>query len=155
MTTPHPLLRTAEITPENVDAALGVRVREDQNAFVAPVVRSLAEAYASRATAWPRLILDGDGAVGFVMANFEPEEEDPDFRCGIWRLNIAEGAQRRGYGRFAVGAVVEEARRRGNRRLTVMWVPGEGSPEDFYLGLGFRPTGRVVEGEAVAEMLLD
>ncbi|MFD3687351.1 hypothetical protein ACFWTE_21370 [Nocardiopsis sp. NPDC058631] len=83
MTTPALSLRTAEITPENVGTALEVKVREDQNAFVAPVGRSLAQAYASRATAWPRLILDGDGAVGFVMANFEPDAEDPDFRCGI------------------------------------------------------------------------
>ncbi|WP_449406780.1 GNAT family N-acetyltransferase [Nocardiopsis quinghaiensis] len=64
------------------------------------------------------------------------------------------GRQGRGYGRFAVQAVCEEARRRGNDRVTVMWVPGEGGPEDFYLRLGFRSTGRVLEGETVGEMLL-
>ncbi|MEU0236633.1 GNAT family N-acetyltransferase [Nocardiopsis sp. NPDC006198] len=155
MTTPAPSLRLAEITPANLDAALGVKVREDQNAFVAPVERSLAEAYASRATAWPRLVVDGDEAVGFVMANFAPGEEEPDFRCGIWRLNIAGDAQGRGYGRFAVAAVAAEARVRGNRRLTVMWVPGGGGPEGFYLGAGFRPTGRVMGGQVVGEMVLD
>ncbi|OOC53649.1 MULTISPECIES: GNAT family N-acetyltransferase [Nocardiopsis] len=150
----HPSLRLAEITPDNVVTACGVKVREDQNRFVAPVERSLAEAYAACGTAWPRLVMDGDEAVGFVMANFQPEEREPDFRCGIWRLNIAEGGQGRGYGRFAVQAVCEEARRRGNDRVTVMWVPGEGGPEDFYLRLGFRPTGRVLGGETVGEMLL-
>ncbi|WP_285730580.1 GNAT family N-acetyltransferase [Nocardiopsis sp. ATB16-24] len=146
--------RLVEITPDNVLTACEVKVRQDQNRFVAPVERSLAEAYAARESAWPRLIMDGDEAVGFVMANFAPHESEPDFRCGIWRLNIAEGRQGRGYGGFAVRAVCEEARRRGNDRVTVMWVPGEEGPEDFYLALGFRPTGRVLGGEKVGELLL-
>lgn len=150
-----PSLRAVEITPDNVRAATGIRVRADQDAFVAPVVLSLAEAYASRATAWPRLILDGDRPVAFVMASFDPDEEDPDHRCGIWRLNVAEDEQGRGHGRFAVQAVLDEARRRGHKRVTVSWVPGEGSPEEFYLRLGFRKTGRVVEGETVGELLLE
>lgn len=148
-------LRAVEITPDNVGAATKVRVREDQNTFVAPVVHSLAEAYASRDTAWPRLILDGDRPVAFVMANFAPDEPEPDHRCGIWRLNVAEGEQGRGYGRFAVQVVLDEARRRGQKRVTVSWVPGEGSPEGFYLGLGFRRTGRVEDGEVVGELFLD
>ncbi|MDE3724176.1 GNAT family N-acetyltransferase [Nocardiopsis sp. N85] len=148
-------LRAVEITPENVRAAIKVRVREDQNTFVAPVVHSLAEAYASRETAWPRLILDGDRPVAFVMADFDPDEDEPDHRCGIWRLNVAEGEQGKGYGGFAVETVLAEARRRGQKRVTVSWVPGEGSPEDFYLRLGFRKTGRVDEGEVVGEFLLD
>ncbi|MFC9938412.1 GNAT family N-acetyltransferase [Nocardiopsis alba] len=151
----HPSLHAVEISPDNIDAALKVKVREDQNTFVAPVDRSLAEAYASRNTAWPRLIMDGDRPVGFVMASFDPDEKDVDFRCAIWRLNVAEGEQGKGYGRFAVEMVLAEARRRGDKRITVSWVPGEGSPEGFYLGLGFRTTGRVDDGEIIAELFLD
>lgn len=150
-----PSLRLAEITPQNVITACMIKVREDQDTFVAPVERSLAEAYAARDNAWPRLVMDGDEAVGFVMANFAPGEREPDFRCGIWRLNIAEGRQGRGYGRFAVEAVCEEARRRGNARVTVLWEQGDGGPEGFYLKLGFRPTGSVLGGETVGEMFLD
>ncbi|MBE1458130.1 diamine N-acetyltransferase [Nocardiopsis terrae] len=154
MTEP-PAPRLVEITPDNVDAALGVRVRDDQHRFVASVERSLAQAYAARDTAWPRLLMDGDEAVGFVMVGFDPEEEDPDFRAEIWRLNIGEGHQGRGYGRFAVQGVLTEARDRGISRVTVSWVPGEGSPEDFYLALGFRRTGRVNDGEVIGELFLD
>lgn len=150
-----PCLQAVEITPANVEAAIEIRVGAEQNAFVAPVVTSLAQAYASRETAWPRLILDGERPVAFVMANFAPKEEEPGFRCGIWRLNVAEKEEGRGYGRFAVEAVLAEARRRGNRRVTVMWEPGEGGPEWFYLNLGFRRTGRVFAGEIVGELLLD
>ncbi len=58
-------LRLAEITPDNFDAAIGLKVRSDQEHFVAPVVQSLAEAYVHSDKAWPRLILDGDQVVGF------------------------------------------------------------------------------------------
>lgn len=153
MSTPSP--RAVEITPANVVTALEVKVREDQNTFVAPVVTSLAEAYASRETVWTRLILDGDRPVAFVMADFVSDEDDPDFRCGLWRLNVAEGEQGKGYGRFAVRSFLAEARGRGNERVTVMWVPGEGGPAEFYRKLGFRETGRVFDGEVVAELFLD
>ncbi|MEV0612688.1 GNAT family N-acetyltransferase [Nonomuraea sp. NPDC050404] len=146
--------RLEEITPDNLSDALGVEVRHDQEHFVAPVMASLAEAYASRSTAWPRLVRDGERAVAFVMGNFDPDNEIQAFRCGIWRLNVAAGEQGKGYGRFAVEALCEEARRRGQQRVTVLWEQGPGGPEGFYLRLGFKPTGEVLFGERVAELLL-
>jgi diamine N-acetyltransferase len=147
-------LRLKKVTPKNIDAACGLTVRPKQKRFVAPVVRSLADAYAHRKTAWPRLIYDGDRLVGFVMANFDPDNPVDGLRCVIWRLNIAATRQRRGYGRFAVEAVCVEARRRGQRRVTVTWVPGKRGPEDFYLRLGFRRTGQRLDGEVVGELPL-
>jgi diamine N-acetyltransferase len=146
--------RLETITPDNVVAACRVTVRPDQQDVVSPVSWSLAEAYANPTTAWPRLILDGDKAVGFVMAGFDPDGPVDAFRCAVWRLNIAADAQGRGYGRFAIEAVSAEARSRGQRRLTVLWLPHEHGPEQFYLKLGFRPTGEVIENEIVGELLL-
>ncbi|MEV5463544.1 hypothetical protein AB0L17_36285 [Streptomyces cellulosae] len=62
--------RLEEITPGNLDAALGIRVRPDQEHAVAPVVKSLAEAYVHPGVAWPRLIVDGDRPVGFLLARW-------------------------------------------------------------------------------------
>ena len=140
-------LRLAELTPDNIDAAIGLELRPGQERFVAPVVRSIAEAYV-HPTAWPRVVVDGDQVVGFVMANFDPSNELEAFRCGIWRLNVAGAAQGRGVGRFAVEAVAAEARRRGQGRITVLWETGPGGPEDFYLKLGFVPVGEMF-GEVV------
>jgi diamine N-acetyltransferase len=53
-----------------------------------------------------------------------------------------------------VAAVADEARRRGFSRITVLWIPGEGGPEGFYLKLGFRPTGEEMGGEIVGELQL-
>lgn len=147
-------LRLEKITPENVDAACDLKVRPEQERFVAPVARSLADAYAHAEAAWPRLVVDGDQLVGFVMGGFDPLSPVDAFRCGIWRLNIAEGRQGRGYGRFAVEAVAGEARRRGQRRMTVLWVPGQDGPEGFYRQLGFRPTGEELDGQVVGELPL-
>jgi diamine N-acetyltransferase len=147
-------LRLVELTPDNVRTACGIEVRPEQQKFVAPVVESIAEAYVHYGTAWPRLILDTDRAVGFVMGNFDPENEVDAFRAGIWRLNIAADAQGRGYGRFAVEAIAAEARRRGHNRITVLWVQGDGGPEGFYLRLGFTPTGEVLGDEIVGELIL-
>jgi diamine N-acetyltransferase len=154
MTTTGP--RLEEITPGNLDAALGIRVRPDQEHAVAPVVKSLAEAYVHPGVAWPRLIVDGDRPVGFLMAFFDIDWHDDGSvrRSGLWRLNIAAGEQGRGYGRFAVESVAEELRRRGTKQLHVTWHPGPDGPEGFYLGLGFRLNGETSGGQTVGVLEL-
>ena len=147
-------LTAATITPANVAAACQLAVEPHQREFVAPVAVSLAEAYTQPEVAWPRLILDDGEPVAFVMGGFDPNAELDFFRCGIWRLNVGAGVQGRGYGRFAVETVLEEARRRGNTTATVLWIPAEGGPEDFYLKLGFRPTGQTFGGEVVGRIEL-
>ncbi|GLW11627.1 N-acetyltransferase [Microtetraspora sp. NBRC 13810] len=150
-------LRLAEVTAANFDTAIGLKVRPDQEHLVAPVVKSLAEAYVHPGVAWPRLIFDGARPVGFLMAFFDVDfagDGSGDRRSGLWRLNIAAGEQGRGYGRFAVESVAAEIRRRGGTRLTVTWHPGEDGPERFYLRLGFRPTGEFSGGQKVGELEL-
>ncbi|MEU1451701.1 GNAT family N-acetyltransferase [Streptomyces avermitilis] len=119
-------LRLEKVTPDNVDAAIALKVGPGQERFVSPVVKSLAEAYVHPETAWPRLIHDGD--------------------------ELAHGRQGRGYGRFAVDAVCAEIRRRGQSRVTVTWAEGEGGPEPFYLRLGFRRTGETSGDQVVGEL---
>lgn len=143
-------LRLIELTPANLNAAVRLPPAMGETAFVAPVVYSIAEAYVNP-TAWPRLIVEDDEVVGFVMANWDPDNELEAFRAGIWRLNVADEAQGRGIGRFAVEQVAAEARRRGVSTITVLWDPAQGGPEGFYLALGFRPVGELF-GETVGAL---
>ncbi|MCX5111724.1 GNAT family N-acetyltransferase [Streptomyces sp. NBC_00378] len=152
-------LRLEKVTADNVEAACQLKVRPDQDGLVKPVAWSLAQAYTTPDIAWPRLIFDGEQLVGFVMAFFDvrfyPDDpNDTRLRSGLWRLNIAADQQGRGYGRFAVDAVCEEIRRRGQTRATVTFVPGEHGPEQFYFRLGFRLTGEKAEDEVVGELEL-
>jgi diamine N-acetyltransferase len=140
-------LSLAELTSENLAAAVRIPPQMGEKAYVAPVVASIAEAHVTP-TAWPRVILDGDDVVGFVMANWDPDNEIEEFRGGIWRLNVADDAKGRGVGRFAVDEVAAEARRRGYERITVLWDPAPDGPEGFYLRVGFRKAGELF-GETV------
>jgi diamine N-acetyltransferase len=149
--------RLEKITTDNVLAACAIAVRPDQEGLVAPVARSLAEAYVQPDVAWPRLIVDGDSPVGFLMAFFDirwRDDNPTDVRSGLWRLNIAADQQGRGYGRFAVDALAAEVRRRGGSRLFTTWVPGDHGPERFYRRLGFRLTGETSGDQVVGELEL-
>ncbi|WP_256840025.1 GNAT family N-acetyltransferase [Ornithinimicrobium faecis] len=139
-------LKLCEVTSQNVHALMEFPLRPGQERFVAPVANSIAEASVTP-TAWPRAICDGDDVVGFVMANFDPDNELAAFRCGIWRLHVSADQQGRGVGRFAVEEVAREARRRGNEQMTVLWVQGDGGPEQFYLRCGLEPTGERLFGQ--------
>lgn len=135
----------------NVRAACDITMEPGQERFVAPVAVSLAEAYVEPDAAWPRVVHDGDELVGFVMAHFDPTNGE----CYLWRLNIAAGHQRKGYGTLAVLEVAREAKRRGGSELLTSYVPADGSPQAFYEGLGFTPTGDIDDGEVVMRLLLD
>jgi diamine N-acetyltransferase len=148
-------LRLEPVTRDNVRAACLLELRAGQEDLVAPVAWSLAEAYTMPDVAWPRLIYDGDQMVGFIMAAFAPEGENPLFHSYLWRLNIGAEHQGKGYGRFALEELSQEAARRGHRRLTVSYHAGAQGPEGFYRRLGFRPTGEYNHGETVAERLLE
>jgi len=140
-------LRLVELDADNLPAVVAIPPAVGDKAYVAPVVFSIAEAYVTP-TAWPRVIVDGDDVVGFVMANWDPDNEIAEFRGGIWRLNVADDAKGRGVGRFAVEQVREEARRRGYDQITVLWDPAPDGPEQFYLRVGFQKTGELF-GETV------
>jgi len=140
-------LRLVELDADNLPAVVAIPPAVGEKAYVAPVVFSIAEAYVTP-TAWPRVIVDGDDVVGFVMANWDPDNEIAEFRGGIWRLNVADEAKGRGVGRFAVEQVREEARRRGYDQITVLWDPAPDGPEQFYLRVGFQKTGELF-GETV------
>lgn len=139
-----------EITAETVRAICRLDVAPEQRRFVSSIAVSIAEAHFAP-EAWFRAIYAGDEPVGFVMLSLEPEVSD----FFLWRLLIDTRYQRRGYGAEAVRQVVEHVRALGARELQTSVVPGEGTPEPFYRGLGFVPTGAIEEGEIVLALALD
>lgn len=145
-----------EITADTVRAVTNLSVAESQRGFVAPNAVSLAQALFAPA-AWYRAIYSGDELAGFVMLEDESLLSPAPPRPGVavWRFMVDARFQGRGIGRAALLQVIEHVRRKARfERLLLSYVPGPGCPERFYLGLGFRHTGRVEDGEVVLELPL-
>jgi diamine N-acetyltransferase len=139
-----------EVSGETVREICALQVAPDQRRFVAPNAVSFAEAHYEPKT-WYRAVYADGQPVGFAMLSIETAT--PEYH--LWRFMIDGRFQGRGYGRAAIGLIVEHVRSLPNaRELLVSWVPGDGSPEPFYLGLGFVPTGEIDGGEVVARLEL-
>jgi diamine N-acetyltransferase len=139
-----------EVSGETVREICALQVAPDQRRFVAPNAVSFAEAI-YEAKAWYRAVYADGQPVGFAMLSIDTQK--PEYY--LWRYMIADRLQGRGYGRAALGLIVDHVRSLPKaRELLVSWVPGEGSPEPFYRGLGFVPTGEIDGGEVVARLEL-
>ncbi|MGW0521452.1 GNAT family N-acetyltransferase [Crossiella sp. NPDC003009] len=155
MGTPEVHLR--EITEENRDAVCALRVRPDQEQFVASVTQSLADAAAApEAEPWYRAVYAGDEPVGFVMLSWDVPPGRPSVlgRYFLWRLLIDHRHQRCGYGEQVLRLVVALVRADGGTELLTSYQPGEGEPWPFYRRFGFELTGEVDDGEFVLRLPL-
>jgi diamine N-acetyltransferase len=147
-------LRLEELSAATIVAANSLTLRPGQEQFVTPPSYAIADAYIDPLTSWPRVVLDDDKVVGFIRGNFDPDNDMPEFRSCIWRINVAADAQGAGIGKFAVHALAEEARSRGFNQLTVIWEPGDESPEEFFLRIGFTVIGETQYGERIGALTL-
>ena len=145
-----PEIELREVTAENLQAILDLRVSESQERYVASNAKSIAEAH-FHPEAWFRAIYADETPVGFLMLhdeNLRPQPREAGFYF-LWRLMVDVRYQKRGFGRRALALLVAHVRSRPNARtLRTSCRRGEGSPEGFYRRLGFRPTGRDI-GEDV------
>lgn len=144
----------AALEPDNVREVLALRTHRSQEGLVAPMGVSMADVVGHLLgeggfIPWPRAVVADGELVGFVLV-LEPDEANPD--AYLMRLLIDRMHQRRGVGRKVLDAVVDQTRAWGSPGLTVSWMPGPGSPEPFYLGAGFAPTGKVHDGEIQARL---
>ena len=71
----------------------------------------------------------------------------------LWRLMIAAPYQGKGYGKLALEKLIQHLKAMGVPRLYTSCGQGEGSPEGFYRGMGFTPTGEFYGDEI--ELLLE
>lgn len=146
-------LSLREITDENRDAVVALRLGAGQHRFVSTVAESLREADETPAgKPWYRAVYAGERPVGFVMLSWNVTPDPPEIigPWFLWKLLVDEAHQHRGYGRETVRLVTDIVRANGATTLHVSYAPGDGGPEPFYRGLGFLPTGELdPHGEVV------
>lgn len=145
------------ITADTVLQVIGLQVNPSQERFVASNAVSLAQALFAP-EAWYRAIYVDDTPAGFVMladySQVPDAAENPEVY--IWRFMVDHGFQKTGVGAAALEKVIEHVRATGRfEKLSVTYMPGEGSAEMFYLRAGFQHTGRMDEDEIILELRLD
>jgi diamine N-acetyltransferase len=150
------LVSLREITADTVRLITSLSVSPDQQGFVASNAVSLAQALFSE-EAWYRAIYAGESPAGFVMLYDESlrATRPPTPEVALWRLMIDTRFQGQGIGRLALQHVIDHVRSKGLfSALVTSYIPGPGCPERFYLGAGFKHTGKVDGGELVLELTL-
>jgi diamine N-acetyltransferase len=132
----NPEISLREVTAETVRAVCKLDVRPAQRGFVAPNSFSIAQAH-FEPRAWFRAVYANETPVGFVMLELDRERES----YFLWRFMIDAAHQGRGYGKRALDLVLAYVRTLpGARELRSSYLPGRGSPRDFYLRYGFVET---------------
>ncbi len=144
ITDPEVSLR--EITKETVREITRLKVRPEQERFVATNAESIAEAYFSPDTAWFRAIYADNTPVGFLMLEDNPTAKE----YSLWRFMIDARYQRKGIGQKALELLFEHVKTRPDASvLYTSCVPGEGSPGPFYETMGFVYAGDEDDGELI------
>jgi diamine N-acetyltransferase len=150
-----------EITDENREAVMALRLAPGQERFVSSVEESLAEAVEyPHANPWYRAVYASEEhpePVGFVMLSWNIEPDPPEIigPWFLWKLLIDERHQGRGHGAAVVRQVADLVRAQGASELLTSYVPEDGGPAGFYQRLGFEPTGDVDNnGEIIMRLRL-
>jgi diamine N-acetyltransferase len=140
----YPKITLREITKENLRSILQLKVAPHQEQFVASNAASLAEAHFEPELPWFRAIYAGDVPVGFLMLEYNAEEQF----YFLWRLMIDERYQKHGYGRQALELLFTHVKTLPKSDvLYTSCVPAEGGPGPFYEKMGFVYTGEEEDGE--------
>lgn len=102
------MVEFVEINEENYEAVLRLKITDEQNEakFIAPNVRSIADAYLYRKAGdvFPYAVQDGETVVGFIL--LDEDEEEKEYM--IWRMMVDKEHQGKGYGRAILEKVMEK-----------------------------------------------
>lgn len=139
-----------EVTQQNWRECVDLKVAPEQENFVAPNLFSIAESKFE--PEWsPLAIYAGETIVGFTMVG----RDERDDSYWIIRLMVDAAYQGRGYGRAAMKEVIRQLKQKPDcREIKISFVPENVAAEKLYLGLGFKPTGWIEDGEVVLQLPL-
>jgi diamine N-acetyltransferase len=141
-------LRLQPVTWENFSAVIALTVTPEQAEFVAPNVRSIAEAYLEP-TWTPLAIYAGDNLVGFALFG----RDDETGRWWLMRYMIDAKHQGKGYGTAALPVLIDlMVDRHDCGEIYLDYSPGNDVAERLYARVGFAPTSESEEGKIMARL---
>ncbi len=140
-----------EITPENFEECINLRVSESQKTFVAPNVKSIAQSklYPTYETF---AIYSSDEMVGFVMFGLDTDDQ----RFFLGRLMIDEKQQGKGFGKAATREVIERLKQNPDcKEIYLSFIPENADAERLYESIGFERTGELNGREIVMRFVIE
>lgn len=160
------MVHLEKVNSKNVWKLLRLKVRDEQDDYVASNTESIVEAYLALANggyALPYGIYNDDTPVGFLMIGYGADddwENPPEIAKGnysIWRLMIDENYQGYGYGRKALELALELVRTKpcGDAEYCYLsYEPENYAAKALYHSFGFMETGDMDEDEIIAALKL-
>ncbi|MCI0715756.1 MAG: GNAT family N-acetyltransferase [Chlorobi bacterium] len=144
------MIELKEITRENLEKVLTLKVKKEQESFVALNAKSIAQSkfYPSLVTL---IVYNENEPVGFLMFG----ENETDGCMWIIRMMIDEKFQRKGYGREALRQLIELIKKEyGCQEIFLSFDPENEAAKKLYESFGFYDTGKIEEGEIVYKLNL-
>jgi diamine N-acetyltransferase len=140
-----------EITADNRQAVIALRLAPEQKYFVASNAYSLAEARRDPDSR-PRAIYAGRRLVGFLMYEIA-RRRNKHHEASIYRFMIDRKYQGKGYGRAALGKALDEIRAIPHvTKISISYMPDNPVAKLFYATFGFAEVGQDRDGEMLAEL---
>lgn len=134
------MVELKEITKDNLDDVLNLKVAEHQTSYVSSTVHSLAQAYVYRETAFPFAIYADRILVGFIMLGYYEARN----QYTLWKFLIDEQHQNKGYGREALKLGIAYLKDRFDVKEVYTGVfLGNEAAKHLYSSAGFEVTGVV------------
>lgn len=142
-----------DLNEENFYECISLKVKKEQEDFVAPNLYSIAEAKV-KSRFNPYVIYYNETIVGFLILNYQPYLEDKN-KYWVARFMIDEKYQGKGYGKEGMKQLISKIRDQEDcTRLRLAYVPENMETRKFYDSLGFQETGEWLDDEMILELML-
>ena len=137
-----------EITKNNWEECIELKVSKEQENFVASNVYSILQANYS-AGLYPLAIYDNEIMVGFLMY----EKDDVAKDMGMCRLMVDIKYQKKGYGKAAILKLLEIIKQKyGSTPFYTSFEPENIVAKKLYESIGFRETGEMLQDEILLKI---
>jgi diamine N-acetyltransferase len=142
------MLHLRDVDKDNFQECVALDVNEEQRSFVAPNMRSLAQAYVFRDVAKVFALYAGETMSGFAMLYVDHAAKE----YWLWRFMVDRRFQHMGHGREAMGKIIDYFKSIGAKTVKLSFEPENLIAEKLYASCGFCRNGEVNEGEIVMQL---
>ena len=134
------MVELREITKDNLEEILKLKVSENQGSFVSSTAYSLAQAWVYKETAFPFAIYADEIPVGFIMLGYYESRD----QYTLWKFLVDKHYQNKGYGKKALQLAVRYLVETFHVREIYTGVAlGNEMAKHLYKSIGFTVTGVV------------